>query len=82
MEDDEKFTFDQILDYTFENGVLILKTRYKDDGTGEQDLMVPFPILKRDVPLELAIFIREKVIDDQRGGFYNTWSKDTLNTHA
>ena len=53
-----------------------------DDNIGEHNLTVPFPILNRDVPLELAHFIRDKVVEDRRGGYYNTWAKNTLKAHA
>jgi hypothetical protein len=82
MEDDANYKFDRILDYEFKDGVLILKARYYDDDIGEHDLAVPFPILKRDVPLGLARFIRDKVIEDRRGGHYNLWAKSTLKAHA
>jgi hypothetical protein len=82
MEDDVNYKFDRILDYEFKDGVLLLKTRYLDDDIGEHDLTVPFPILKRDVPLELSHFIRDNVVEDRRGGYYNTWAKNTLKAHA
>jgi hypothetical protein len=82
MEDDVNYKFDRILDYVFQDGVIVLKARYYDDDIGEHDLAVPFPILKRDVPLELACFIRDKVIEDRRGGHYNMWAKSTLKAHA
>ena len=82
MEDDVNYKFDRILDYEFKDGVLLLKTKYLDDDIGEHDLTVPFPILKRDVPLELAHFIRDNVLEDKRGGHYNTWAKSTLKSHA
>ena len=34
--------------------------------------------MKKDVPLELARYIREKVLDKKRGGFCNTWAQKTL----
>ena len=67
MEDDVNYKFERILDYEFKDGVLVLKTKYVDDDIGEHVLSVPFPILKRDVPLELARFIWDKVIKDKRG---------------
>jgi len=82
MEDDINYKFDRILDYEFKEGVLILKAKYLDDDIGEHNLAVPFPILKRDVPVELARFIRDKVIEDKRGGYYNTWAKNTLKAHS
>jgi hypothetical protein len=57
MENDINYKLDRILDYKFKEGILLLKTRYCNDDIGEHDLSVPIPILKRDVPLELARFI-------------------------
>jgi hypothetical protein len=82
MEDDVNYNFDRILDYEIKDGVLLLKARYLDDDIGEHTLTVPFPILKRDVPLEVAHFIRDNVVEDKRGGYYNTWAKHTLKAHA
>jgi hypothetical protein len=82
MEDDVNYKFDRILDYEFKDGVLLLKARYLDDDIGKHTLTVPFPILKRDVPLEVAHFIRDNVVEDKRGGYYNTWAKHTLKAHA
>ena len=82
MEDDEKYQFNRILDYAFENCVLKFKTRYLNDAFGEHDLDVPFPILKKDVPVKMAKFIRDNIVEDKRGGFYNTWAKNTLKVHA
>jgi hypothetical protein len=74
MEDDVNSNFDQILDYEFKDGVLLLKAWYLDDDIGEHTLTVPFPILKWDVPLEVAHFICDNVVEDKRGGYYNTWA--------
>jgi hypothetical protein len=57
MENDMDYKFDCIVDYEFQNGILLLKTKYSDEGIGEHILTIPFPILKQDVPLELARFI-------------------------
>jgi hypothetical protein len=82
MEDDVKYKFDRILDYAFKEGDLLLKAWYLDADIGKHTLTVPFPILKRDVPFEVAHFICDKVVEDKRGGFYNTWAKHTLKAHA
>jgi hypothetical protein len=82
MEDDVNYKFDRILDYEFQDGVLVLKARYYDDDIGKHDLAVPFPILKRDVALELACFIRDTVVEDKCGGHYNLWAKSMLKAHA
>jgi hypothetical protein len=57
MVDDVNYKFDCILDYEFQDGILVLKARYYNDDIGEHDLAVPFPILKRDVSLKSARFI-------------------------
>ena len=82
MEDDTRYNLDRIVDHEFVNGILHLKTRYLDDDIGEHILTVPFQILKKDVPVELAKYIRDKVVEDKRGGFHNTWAKNTLKMHA
>ena len=82
MEDDADYNFERILDHEFRDGVLWLKARFSDDGIGEHDITVPFLILKKDVPLELAKFIQDKVMEHKCGGYYNTWAKNTLKSHA
>jgi hypothetical protein len=82
MEDDVNYKFDRILDYEFKDGVLLLKAWYLDNDIGKHTLTVPFPILKRDVPLEVARFIHDNVVEDKRGGYYSTWAKHTRKAHA
>jgi hypothetical protein len=62
---------------------LLLKAWYLDDDISKHTLTVPFPILKQDVPLEeVEHFICDNVVEDKRGGYYNTWAKHTLKAHA
>jgi hypothetical protein len=82
MEDDVNYKFGRIWIMSSKDGILILEARYYDDDIGEHDLAVPFPILKHDVPLELARFIWDKAIEDQRGGHYNLWAKSTSKAHG
>jgi hypothetical protein len=80
--EDKTYQFDKIVDHHFSNGKLILKTRYRllDD---EDILEVPFGILKKDVPLELAKYIKNYVIEEKRGkGFFMEWSTRMLKTHS
>ena len=44
-------------------------------------LEVPYTILKKDVPLELAKYIRQSVVEMKRGGRYNTWAKNVIKNH-
>ena len=59
-----------------------MKARFSDDDIGTHDMVIPFPILKHDVPVELARFIRDKVVEDKRGGYHNEWAKNTLKAHS
>jgi hypothetical protein len=80
IENDIDYHFDRILDHVFKDGTLELRVQYRG-GLETHILDVPFTILKKDVPLELARYIRAKVIDAIRHGFYNTWAKQTLKNH-
>jgi hypothetical protein len=81
MEDDERHEFNKIVDHRFDNGTLILNVEYQ--GEIELSIMeIPFSTLKKDVPLELARYVRNKVIDRKRNGFYQQWANKTLKTHT
>ena len=81
VENDSDYRFDRIVDYRFEHGVLLLKANYVCDDNQIHTLEVPFSILKKDVPLELAKYIREHVVEMRRGGRYNTWAKKVITNH-
>ena len=81
VENDVDYRFDHIVDYRFEQGILLLKVNYVCDDNQVHTLEVPFLILKKDVPLELAKYIRQHVIEMKRGGRYNTWAKKTVTNH-
>ena len=57
VEDDEHYDFEIIIDHYFNEGVLILKVKYSGEGDDSKVFDVPFPTLKKDVPLELARYI-------------------------
>jgi hypothetical protein len=80
--EDETYQFDKIVDHHFLNGKLILKTRYR--SINDEDILeVPFGILKKDVPLELAKYIKNYVIEEKRGkGFFMEWSTKMLKMHS
>ncbi|MGH7954334.1 MAG: hypothetical protein ACREOZ_00060, partial [Gloeomargaritales cyanobacterium] len=71
---DQQFEFERIVDHEFNDGVLHLRVQYRGE---EKDLYndVPFDELKKDVPFELAKYIKEKVIEPTRDGRYIRWSK-------
>ena len=44
---------------------------------------VPFNILKKDVPVELARYVRNFVVEqDRRKGYYNGWALEILKNHT
>ena len=70
------------MDHYFYKGVLTLKVNYLTIDDQQTTLEIPFGILRKDVPLELAKYIQENVVDEKRGGYYNTWSKNTIKAHG
>ena len=60
------------------NLTLNLKVRF-DSG---KLFDIPFSVLKKDVPLELARYIKEHVVEQHHGGVYNTWSKRTIKKYS
>jgi hypothetical protein len=79
MENQEDYDFQQIVDHTFENGQLIMTIQYWNVITDEaKTLNIPFGIAKKDLPLECARYIRLYVQDDKRNGYFNNWSKKTI----
>lgn len=82
-ENEDNYQFSRIVNHEFKNGVLIFNVRYTSDGDlGEHILEIPFPVLKGDVPVDVARYIRDKVIESRRNGFYNSWAKRTLKSHG
>lgn len=80
--EDPNYQFDCIVDHYFKDGILYLKVKYYDDNLVEDTVLeIPFSILKKDVPVELAKYIRSKVLEHKRNGHYNTWAKTTLKAH-
>jgi len=59
----------------------MLTVKYTGD-TEEETLQVSFLVLKKDLPLELARYIRDKVVEDSRRGHYNTWAKKVIKNHG
>ena len=81
MENDTDHNFHRIVDHYFKQGSLIIKAIYSDNNEVEYTVEVPFSIIKKDVPLEVARYINQNVVENRRGGKYNTWSKSVLKTH-
>jgi len=65
LEGDNNYEFEHIVDHKLTASGLMLTVKYTGDTKGET-LQVPFLVLKKDVPLELARYIRDKVVEDSR----------------
>jgi hypothetical protein len=61
MEDDDEYELDKTVDHVFKDGLLILKVRYQGANMGKYILEVPFAVLKKYIPLELAKYVRDSV---------------------
>jgi len=81
LKDDNNHEFKHIVDHKLTASGLMLTVKYTGD-TEEERLQVPFLVLKKDVPLELARCIRDKVVQDSRQGHYNTWAKKVFKNHG
>ena len=46
-------------------------------GSGK-DFDTPFSLIKKDKPIETAKFIRNSIVESERGGKYETWAKKIL----
>jgi hypothetical protein len=84
VEDDADHEFEKIVDHKWKDGVLILTARFQG-ATDEGNIMeVPFPVMKKDVPLECAKYIKNYVIDSSTRGsdIHTTWANTFLKQHC
>lgn len=83
-EDEDDFEFEKIVDHRFQDGVLLLKARYQGQSSGENVMEVPFRLLRKDVPLECAKYIRQHVIDSNRRsqGPHTEWANKFIKQHS
>jgi hypothetical protein len=83
-EDEPEDEFEKIVDHSFNQGVLTFTVRFQGTTEGEHLVQVPFNILKKDVPLECAKYIRNYVLDSssRRTGTYTTWATNMLKQHT
>ena len=65
LKDDDNYKFERIVDHKLTASGLMLTVKYAGD-TEEGTLQVPFLVLKKDLPLELARHIRDKAVEDSR----------------
>ena len=70
----EDYEFDRITDYKWNEGTLTFTVLLRSG----KDFEIPFSLLKKDRPIETAKYIKAHVVENKRGGFYNTWANKTL----
>ena len=73
-DDEEDHEFNKIINHKWDAGLLVLEVELQSGTTYE----VPFNVIKKDRPIEVARYIRNNVIESRRGGKYNTWAKKIL----
>ena len=81
MEEDNDYNFYQIVDHYMDTGNLFLKVNCISDDKKTHTLEILFQIIKKDIPLELAKYIQEKVLDEKKREKYNTWVLTTIKSH-
>jgi len=81
LEDGDNYEFERIIDHKLTASGSMLTVKYTGD-TKEETLKGSFLVLKKDVPLELARYIHDKVVEDSRQGHYNTWAKKVIKNHG
>ena len=85
IEDDESdFEFEKIVDHQWKDGVLHFNARFQGTTDDGQLMLVSFPVLKADVPLGCAKYIKNYVIDSSaRGsGIHTEWANKVLKQHG
>ncbi|MCC7779031.1 hypothetical protein, partial [Klebsiella pneumoniae] len=68
------YEFAKILDHEWKDGILHFQIRYLDQNQEEIVCEHPFEVIKKDIPLEIAKFIRNYVVDSSRKGYLTTWA--------
>ena len=81
QEDNSDCNFERIVEHEFKDGVLIFKALFISSQDEEMDFEIPFNILKRDAPVEVARYISLHVVEQKRNGRYNNWAKKVLKNH-
>ena len=80
----DEYEFEKIVDHYFKDGALILKARYWSDVLGEDNILeVPFGILKKDYPMDVARYVKNYVVEkSRRDGQFNAWASKVLKANA
>ena len=77
-EEEDHFEFVKIVDHDFTQGLLMLSAIYRTSEDEEILIKTPFATIKKDVPTEVARYIRKHVLEDKRNGYFENWAKKHL----
>ena len=72
--EEEDYEFKSINAHRWSDGIILFTIELESGQTFE----APFSVIKKDRPIEVAKYIKNQVIEDKRGGKYNTWAKKIL----
>ena len=72
--EEEDYEFRSINAHRWTDGIILFTIELESGKTFE----VPFSVIKKDRPIELAKYIKNNVTEAKRGGKYNTWAKKIL----
>ena len=80
----DDYESERIVGHLFKDVILFLKARYIGETLGEDNIAkVKFEDLKKDVPVELARYIRNNVVEaSRRKGPFNAWAVKVLKDHT
>ena len=73
-QEEEDYEFNCIKDHKWTEGSLVLDVEL----TSGKIINIPFDLMKKDRPLELARYIRNHVVENKRGGIYEMWAKKII----
>ena len=78
------YEFKSIVDHYFKGRILLLKGRYVGETLGEDDIMeVLFEYLKKDIPVKIARYIRDHVVEASRIKVpLNSWMVKAIKCHT
>jgi transposase InsO family protein len=83
IDNEHEYEFHEILSHRWHKSKLLLKVKYITVDNLWEILEVPWTILKRDVPVELARYIKNKVVDTEgRHGTLSKWATQVLTHHV
>lgn len=76
------YDFVKVIDHEWRDGILYFHIRYLDQHQEEIVCEHPFDTVKKDIPLEIAKYIRNYVVDSSRKGYLITWALKVIKQHG